>query len=302
MRIFNFTVLFVIIIPTFLIYNNSFSQSNSFFKKSEPGINKTYPEKNIDEEKAEVYIELRYGFGGNPGSKEISSSFNKNGNIDFAAGLTGIGKYFMVKNEIYYKLSSNRIFKKDNDNGKVQYSMSAFGIAPPKMCYSISEKYFHLYSSLPVDLSWTKISISRFADNLTTSDINYLENFNNSFRFGNVRQSGLLFSTGKNISFDLGFESKVIYPRYKFLQHSISNLTELVLCAIPMSLLGNSIVISDLLTIKEFSYSGEIVSWILQSAITLGFQELRKNNMFWPMSSDKPVFMNEFKIGIGYTF
>jgi hypothetical protein len=302
MRILNFTVLFVIIIPIFLIYSNSYSQSNFLNKKSEQGINKTYPEKNIDEENAEVYRELKYGHGGNPDSKEISSSFSKNGNLDFALGLTGVSKYFIIKNEIYYKLSSNRIFKKENDNGKVQYGMSSFGIAPPKMCYSISEKNFHLYSSLPFDLSWTKISISRFADNSTSGDINYLENFNNSIRFGNIRQSGLLFNTGKKISFDLGFESKVIYPRYKFLQHSLSNFTELVLCAIPMSLLGNSMVISDLLTIKEFSYSGEIVSWILQSAITLGFQELRKNNMFWPLSSDKPVFMNEFKIGIGYTF
>ncbi|MCX6165617.1 MAG: hypothetical protein NTU73_12285 [Ignavibacteriae bacterium] len=52
----------------------------------------------------------------------------------------------------------------------------------------------------------------------------------------------------------------------------------------------------DYIAANEISSLGD---YVINSFITMGFQNLRKSKMYWPLNSNKPLYLDSFKIGIG---
>ena len=276
----------------------TFSQVNFVNQKASDINNKFNVQSGNDE--ARPYLELNYGFTSFPNSKGLSADFNKNGIAGVEFGLQGLSRYFTIQYGMYYEISSNKIFSINKESDKIQSDLTNFGLTPPKIFYNVGENNFYLYHSLPFDVSWSKIHINNYPSLISSEDIDNAEKYNNIFRFSNSRDFGFRFSAKNRFFLDFGYETRVIYPRYIFLQHSVSNLTEMAFCTLPVSILGSSFVLSDLFNSKDFSISGEVTAWIVESAIEFLFQQLRKDNMNWPVSSVKPFYTGSFKFGIGF--
>lgn len=123
------------------------------------------------------------------------------------------------------------------------------------------------------------------------SNMSSLVDYNNKINFGSSRETGFIYHLHKKIYLKLGYECTIIYPQYIWFQNQTSNLIESSI----QNLFGVVLLMIDYIASNEIS---SLADDIINSFITVGFQNLRKSKMHWPLNSGKPFFFDSFKIGI----
>lgn len=124
------------------------------------------------------------------------------------------------------------------------------------------------------------------------ANINFLNEYNNKIKIGSSRETGLMFQFHNKLNLKFGYECTIIYPQYVWLQNQTSNLIESSI----QNILGFVLLMVDYIAANEISSLGD---YIINSFITLGFQNLRKSKMHWPLNSGKPLYFDSFKLGLG---
>lgn len=126
------------------------------------------------------------------------------------------------------------------------------------------------------------------------ADLNYMKYIEGQFRFGNLTEAGLKIQVFSPLSLNVGYERQVVYPRHMFWYWSLSTLIE--------GLADGAVSAFSEQILKVSPEATPIVHFVLQSALSYGVYELRKNNMNWPTGTEAPVFYDTYKLGLSFSF
>jgi len=246
-------------------------------------------------------IEIKYGMGLPLFHEDLfKSSFEPINSVEVRLG------YIKKESEIFdndiFDYSFNYVSfqnmtsswdKSNNDNSiKINTDAWQFGIANQSgYGYKLAEK---------TDLSlyhagawvWTKID---FMDTSSISqDQKRMDNFGESFRFGNYNEAGIDFQVYEPISLTLAYQQTVIFPRHMFWKWFGSGIVEGIGTGCISWFSGK--------VLKSSPKWGPIVYFVLKNAYAYGFNALRKKNMNWPFDTDAPLMYDNYKIGLSFAF
>ncbi len=141
---------------------------------------------------------------------------------------------------------------------------------------------------------WSKSDFVYEDDAMESKDISKMDYIGDGFRFGDFYESGVKIKIYKPLAISAGYKRTVVFPRHLFWYWAGSDL----LRKIGDVLLGE---FTDEI-FKASPYAGPIVDFVLRSAYNMGFYELRKNDMNWPISTDEPLMFDGYNIGLSFAF
>ena len=126
------------------------------------------------------------------------------------------------------------------------------------------------------------------------NDINILNRYQDSFRFGTVWEGGISLTILNAVSINSGYEAAVIFPRYMFWNHAGSFIIE----EGGLGLLDKFIdEIAD-----RSPIAAPIVNFLLKNGYSYAFYTLKKSRMNWPFETEAPMTYETFKFGLTFTF
>lgn len=145
-------------------------------------------------------------------------------------------------------------------------------------------------------LNWSRIdfqypNIQTFA---VDQDLNTLNRYDESFRFGTSSEGGIKIKAINNLIFDVGYERSVIFERHLFWKWAGSAIIESAAQGLLDGFLDE--------VFESSPAAGPVVNFLLKNALAYGIYELRQEKMNWPFKSAAPVSYDQFKFGITFVF
>ncbi len=231
--------------------------------------------------------------------KPHTTLFNNNGSLTFNyyGCLENIDK---SSNSSFSVLVKTRFSRAENSFGgsdklsEIKMSSSQFGSG---FYFSIGYYSDNLsvlpYNSLPLPLSWCKIKVDTYPDNIPMNEKEYINKMEGKIRFGTLREIGIMFFIKNKYVINLNYENQIIYPRHLVLMdfgsQSLEFFSTLILF-LPISFLESS----------SNSRTGIIITnFILQSVLNYGYSKLRQDKIYWPFNSEPGLSIQQFKLGFG---
>jgi len=140
-------------------------------------------------------------------------------------------------------------------------------------------------------LVWTDVDATFPADAATISqtDLRVCD----GLHVGTLTQAGANVQIGK-VVLGANMERALIFPAYIFLQSSLSYFLQHQV----HSLAG---MIADY-SFERSAKLAPVVYFLLKNGINFTFYELRRSNMNWPFSSEKPLFSESFNLSVSLLF
>lgn len=127
-----------------------------------------------------------------------------------------------------------------------------------------------------------------------SKESNLKRRYNDDVRFSQSFETFVKVRPFENLSVDFAYQRDLIFPRYMTWHAMASGITEGIVGQI-----SNYFVKK----VKKASpYAAPVVNFVLQNTISYVFTELRKENMNWPISGEKPLIINSMNFGINYHF
>ncbi len=141
-------------------------------------------------------------------------------------------------------------------------------------------------------ISWTELKSGRPAS-LGQSDVDILNRYEGTFRFGVSGESGVRANLGRTISVSGSYEAGVVYPRIVFWE---------LMGSYAVVGIANGIVTwfgDDML--KASPTLGPIFLFLIRSGVTWGVYQLWREDMNWPFGSETPLTHESLKFGLSFT-
>jgi len=207
-------------------------------------------------------------------------------------------EYIIKQNYNYLYLSneSNKLAGKEPVGAEVESDMWRFGAAWSsgygyKLGESSSIVPYYTYS-----LNWSDIDFTFQEDPtlLPVEDVETLNYYEGSFRFGTSSEGGVRFQIINNLMLDAGYERSIVFERHLFWKWAGSALIE----AAAQGLLDEFIN----KIFKSSPAAGPVVNFLLKNALAYGIYELRQDEMNWPFPSSPPLAYDQFKVGVTVVF
>ena len=150
-----------------------------------------------------------------------------------------------------------------------------------------NSKFYLIHSS---DWVWTRMDIIGNRESFPHD----LAKFDEKFKFGNKFRGGMKMQLYKGINLDFVYENTLIYPAH----------------TVPKWL---GMWVFDNLAQRWFDYFepewvdtfGNYYPWvrfIYKNLVSYILYEVRKDEMYWPFNSEKPVAFDSYKVGISFVF
>ncbi|MCZ7610029.1 MAG: hypothetical protein M5U17_07655 [Ignavibacterium sp.] len=253
-------------------------------------------------EQAHPAISLQYGLAGinredikadfvNPNLFEVKLGYIKERNTwDTDYIISNSFKYLYLSN------TSNKLAGKDAAGSQIESDMWRFGFGKLHgYGYKIGESSaiipYYSYT-----LNWSNIDF-RYPENqalINSDDIEKLNLYDKSFRFGTSGEGGVRFKLSDNLILDAGYERSIVFQRHLFWKWAGSGLIE----AAAQGLLDGFIY----KIFKSSPAAGPIVNFLLKNALAYGIYDLRQEKMNWPFNSEAPIAFDQFKFGVSVVF
>jgi hypothetical protein len=141
-------------------------------------------------------------------------------------------------------------------------------------------------------ISWTELTTGR-PPTLSQADIDILDRYEGTFRFGPSAESGIRANIGRSISVTGGYEASVVYPRIVFWELAGSYLVVGAANGV-VSWFGDDMVESS-------PTLGPIFLFIIRSGVTWGVYQLWREDMNWPFASETPLTHESLKFNLSFT-
>ncbi|WP_169304704.1 hypothetical protein [Chloroherpeton thalassium] len=182
---------------------------------------------------------------------------------------------------------------KENSTGNDELATSfwRFGVAVEDgYAYKLTNRSI-LSLSCNSGLSWTKVDIASNPQMGFLSE-NY-QRFDGKIHFGTVTQAGVNMQIG-HVIFGANMERALMFPAHLFLQSTVSYLIQM-----------EAHQLAGKLTDCVFECAPKlvpVVDFLLKNGINFTMYELRRNNMNWPFSSEKPLLNKAFNVYFSLLF
>jgi len=257
---------------------------------------------NFDFDNTHPAISLQYGLSSinrhdiqskflNPNLIELKLGYIKErdfGNSDYI--IDHRYKYIYLSNE------SNKLAGKEAVGSEIAADMWRFGFGRLHgYGYKVSENSaiipYYSYT-----LNWSNIDF-KYPENqslISNDDIEKLNLYDKSFRFGTSSEGGVRFELIENLTLDAGYERSIVFQRHLFWKWAGSVLLE----AAAQGLLDGFIN----KIFKSSPAAGPVVNFFLKNALAYGIYELRQKKMNWPFKSEAPIAFAQFKFGVTFVF
>lgn len=227
-------------------------------------------------------------------SKDMNSSFAKLGIGELRLGYW---KLYSMHTGVIKQRSS--FFYLNNITGNlISKQKSSFDLNPEIWRAGIGQLYGFGYKTGEVSLSfyssnslgWSHLRTGNISSGIPEYDVNLLNHYNNTIRFGSASEGGVVLRIDTYFSLKAGYERSLIFPGYVFWEHMGSMLMEYG----GLALLDH--FVQDVNISKP--YLTPIVDFILKNAFSYGLYSLRSEKMNWPFNGASPLAVNTFKFGV----
>lgn len=199
-------------------------------------------------------------------------------------------RYFYLSHE------SNKLASKEPTGLEIESDMWRFGFGRSSgYGYKLGENTSIVFYNSST-LNWSRIDFKypNFLTLIPDPEIDILNLYDESFRFGTSDEGGIRFRIAKNIMFHAGYERSVVFQRHLFWKWAGSAIIE----EAAQGLLDGFIH----KIFRSTPYAGPIVNFVLKNALSYGIYELRKDKMNWPFKSEAPITYDQFKFGMTFVF
>jgi hypothetical protein len=199
----------------------------------------------------------------------------------------------VIQFDFFYQFSKQKGL---NENG-FQMEHTGFGMKAPKITLLYNFGYIGVgfYYPIPFDLGWYKFRNKNYHSSLSENEKGFLENYNNKYNFSSAREYGISLKTGNNFYLNFGYECRLFYPAYKFLQQQIGTMIDLSAYTLCYTILGA--VFTGGASINPVL--GAFI-FILPEAASFAITHLKKKSINWPFKSESPLYNNSFKISVNF--
>jgi hypothetical protein len=209
------------------------------------------------------------------------------------------GTEYIIKHNykyLYLSNESNELSGKDAVGTEIESDMWRFGFGRSNgYGYKLSESAeiipYYTYS-----LIWSRIDF-KYPNILTFApdpDVDVLNLYDESFRFGTSSEGGVRFKMIDNIMLDAGYERSIVFQRHLFWKWAGSAVIEVA---------AQGLIDGFISKVFESSpAAGPVVNFFLKNALSYGLYELRQEKMNWPFNSEAPISYDQFKFGTTFVF
>lgn len=242
-------------------------------------------------------IIFEYGLN-NFTNKATLREYNKSGKIGTKIGFSKLTQYeksYILKlKDSYFMLNNfSKDFYKKETNNNLNLDIWQFGFGWSKgYGYKTGDLTIIPYKS--DEMIWTRIKFKSDEFNPNDlkdiSDKENLELYNENFRFGTTASVGAAIGFFNTVGIDINYKRMVVFPRHLFWYNLGSVLIESI---------GDGTI--DWFVNKVFKSSpaiAPIIYLLFKAAYSYGINEMRKEKMNWPFDTAKPLFIDQFNIGL----
>lgn len=252
--------------------------------------------------KSHPAISLNYGFA-QLDRKDMNKDFVKPNLVELKLGYikenSAWGKDDLINQSyrnFYVANESNKLSGKDAVGLEIESDMWRLGFERSKgYGYKLGESSaIILYNGYT--LNWSRIDF-KYPDILTLlpdSEIETLNLYDESFRFGTSGVGGIRIKMIDNLLLDASYERSIVFQRHLFWKWAGSAIIE----SAAQGLLDK--FIDEIF--ESSPYAGPAVSFVLKNALSYGIYELRQDKMNWPFKSEAPLSFDQFKFGLTFVF
>ncbi len=144
-------------------------------------------------------------------------------------------------------------------------------------------------------LNWSNINFN-YPDALTdtSQDVQTLNLYDESFRFGTSTEGGVRVKIIENLMLDAGYERSIVFQRHLFWKWAGSALIEVAAQGLLDSFINE--------VFESSPAAGPVVNFLLKNALAYGLYELRQDEMNWPFGGEPPIAYDQFKFGLTFVF
>ncbi|AFH47998.1 Hypothetical protein IALB_0286 [Ignavibacterium album JCM 16511] len=252
--------------------------------------------------KSRPAISLNYGFG-QINRNGMNKDFVKPNLVELKLGYikdkSVWGKDDLINQSyrnLYISNESNKLSGKDPVGLEIESDMWRLGFERSKgFGFKLGESSaLILYNGYT--LNWSRIDF-KYPNILTLlpdSEIETLNLYDESFRFGTSGVGGIRIKMNDNLMLDASYERSIVFQRHLFWKWAGSAIIE----SAAQGLLDK--FINEIF--ESSPYAGPAVSFVLKNALSYGIYELRKERMNWPFKSEAPLSFDQFKFGLTFVF
>jgi len=244
-------------------------------------------------------IELTYGIS-QINLDNFESNFSDVGLLELKLGYTFQRKSFYGKNTLrftngfaFLNHNSSKLAYNSKKVNELSSEMWQFGVGR-KVGYGLNFGSVSLVPYTSNSFVWSRLDAQDYTTSAFQNEIDIINRFNESFRFGSSFESGINFQLTRMISIQTQLNRTIVFERHQFGKHLISMLVEegglFLLEAFTDNVLENDPV------------AGTIVTFLLKSGYSFGLYQLRTKDMYWPYRSAAPLSYISFKFGTSFTF
>jgi hypothetical protein len=140
-------------------------------------------------------------------------------------------------------------------------------------------------------LSWTELTTER-PTTLGTTDVDILNRYEGSFRFGPSAEGGVLVNVGRKVSLMGGYEVSVVCPRVVFWE-LLGSYVLVGTANSVVTLLGRDFL-------EDSPTFGPILVFVVRTALSFGVYQLWREEMNWPFHSETPLTHEAVKFGVNF--
>jgi len=169
-----------------------------------------------------------------------------------------------------------------------------FGINWGKGYGNEFHKNFKIYFNHKSGYSWTRFYLKDNGNFVDTIFVGKFERYDEKFKFGEQFQSSGSIVLFELVNINASYQRIHVYPAHMFWYWSLSQIIESAAHSILDEFVDEIIKFSP-----DFT---PIFNIILKTGLSYGIYELRRNNMNWPIETEPPFVIENFKIGLGFNF
>lgn len=141
-------------------------------------------------------------------------------------------------------------------------------------------------------LGWARSDIELPSQNPDNQKI--LDKFDEKYRFTNGFEASVSMEMIENFYFKAAFNKSIIMPSFNFFEWMPGVLTELLIQR-GIDAFGEQLL-------KRNPDIFPVANFLIKNSISFLLYELRKNKIFWPISSPAPLNVYYFSIGLNFVF
>lgn len=196
--------------------------------------------------------------------------------------------------DLFVSYSSDDIYDFDELSNDIQTQNWGFGINWTKGYGNEFHKNFKINFNHTNGMTWNRLALAEENSISDTNFLNTFDRYNEKFKFGEQFESKVEIVLFDMINLNASYERRHIYPAFMFWYSALSGIIEVA---------SQSILDEFIDEVRKFSPDiTPIINFILKSGLSYGLYELKRDNMNWPVQTEAPFVMENFKVGFGFNF